>query len=152
MPPTPRPVPDAPPEPARSAVRTARDDLARGPAGGTAPHLALGAWGEDVAARHLVAAGMVLLARNWRSPAGEVDLLLRDGHDLVLCEVKTRTSALGGAPHEAVDERRVARVRRAGLDWLREHAARPREVRVDLVAVLAPRRGPVTVDHVRGIG
>ena len=117
-----------------------------------APHIALGAWGEQLAAQHLVTAGMVVLARNWRSPAGEVDLVLRDGADLVLCEVKTRTSLTAGFPHEAVDQRRVARVRRAGLDWLREHAARPRDVRVDLVAVLAPRHGAVSVEHVRGIG
>ena len=41
---------------------------------------ALGAYGESLAARHLVARGMVLLDRNWRCPAGEIDLVLRDGH------------------------------------------------------------------------
>jgi putative endonuclease len=117
-----------------------------------APHLAFGAWGEEVAARHLLATGMVVLDRNWRCEAGEIDLVLRDGHDLVICEVKTRRSEVAGTPHEAVDARRVARLRRAGLAWLREHSARPREVRVDMVAVLAPRRGPVQLEHVRGIG
>ena len=40
---------------------------------------ALGAYGESLAARHLVAQGMVLLDRNWRCDAGEIDLVLRDG-------------------------------------------------------------------------
>ena len=40
---------------------------------------ALGAYGEALAARHLVEQGMVVLDRNWRCDAGEVDLVLRDG-------------------------------------------------------------------------
>ncbi|HEX5401303.1 MAG TPA: YraN family protein, partial [Pseudonocardiaceae bacterium] len=40
---------------------------------------ALGQYGERVAARHLVEQGMVLLDRNWRCEAGEIDLVLRDG-------------------------------------------------------------------------
>ena len=45
---------------------------------------ALGAYGERVAARHLVEQGMTLLERNWRCPVGEVDLVLREGHVLVV--------------------------------------------------------------------
>ncbi|MGN0062939.1 MAG: YraN family protein [Nocardioides sp.] len=117
-----------------------------------APHLSLGAWGEEMAARHLVAAGMVLLDRNWRCDAGEIDLVLRDGDDLVVCEVKTRSSSVGGSPHEAVDERKVARLRRLAARWLAVHQARPREVRLDMVAVMRPRRGEMSLEHVRGIG
>ena len=39
----------------------------------------LGAYGEAVAARHLVDQGMVVLDRNWRCDVGEIDLVLRDG-------------------------------------------------------------------------
>lgn len=52
---------------------------------------ALGAYGEALAARHLVEQGMVLLDRNWRCDAGEIDLVLRDGEVLVVCEVNTRS-------------------------------------------------------------
>ena len=45
---------------------------------------------------------MVLVDRNWRCDLGEVDLVLRDGDDLVFCEVKTRSSAAYGHPLEAV--------------------------------------------------
>ena len=61
----------------------------------------LGERGETIAARHLTRCGMVLLDRNWRCEAGEIDLVLRDGHVLVICEVKTRTSIDYGAPLEA---------------------------------------------------
>ena len=112
---------------------------------------ALGAYGERVAAQHLVEQGMVLLDRNWRCDEGELDLLLRDGAVLVACEVKTRTSLDHGSPHEAVTDEKLRRLQRLALRWARAHGVRPPEIRVDLVAVLRPRRGPALVEHVPGI-
>jgi putative endonuclease len=114
---------------------------------------ALGAYGESLAARHLVQVqGMVLLDRNWRCDAGEIDLVLRDGPVLVVCEVKTRSSVVCGTPHEAVGAAKLARLRRLAVRWMAERGLRVADVRVDLVAVLRPRRGPAVVEHVRGIG
>ena len=114
--------------------------------------LALGDYGERLAARYLTGRGMVVLDRNWRTPAGEIDLLLREDDVLVVCEVKTRTRDACGLPHEAVDQVKVERLRRVADEWLAGHAAEPRDVRVDLVAVTRPRKGPSVVEHVRGIG
>ncbi len=113
---------------------------------------ALGAYGESLAARHLVAQGMVLLERNWRCDAGEIDLVLRDGAVLVVCEVKTRSSTSYGTPHEAITDVKLDRLRRLAMCWQAEHRLAVPDVRIDLVAVLRPRRGPSTVEHVRGIG
>ena len=113
---------------------------------------AVGAYGEELAARHLVEAGMVVLDRNWRCELGEIDLVLRDGATLVICEVKTRTSTRYGDPLEAVTEQKAARLRRLAARWLAGHDLRPGEVRIDVVGVLVPRRGAPTLDHVRGIG
>ncbi|GAA1924824.1 YraN family protein [Nocardioides lentus] len=116
---------------------------------------ALGAYGEDVAARYLVEQGMVLLDRNWRStedPVGEVDLVLRHGDVMVVCEVKTRTSEDYGTPHEAVDEAKVERLRGLARRWAEVHGATPPETRVDVVAVLRPPRGAARVEHVVGVG
>jgi putative endonuclease len=112
----------------------------------------LGAFGEAYAARHLVEHGMVLLDRNWRCDAGEIDLVLREGRVLVVCEVKTRSSAAYGSPLEGVTEQKAARLRRLAARWIEEHAVRPEEVRIDLVGVLVPRRGGPRLDHVRGVG
>jgi putative endonuclease len=112
----------------------------------------LGAYGETLAARHLTSAGLVLLERNWSTTTGEIDLLLRDGDVLVVCEVKTRTSDACGLPHEAVDATKVQRLRRVAEEWVESHAADPSDVRVDLVAVTRPIKGPSVVEHVRGIG
>ena len=112
---------------------------------------ALGAYGERVAATHLTDQGLVVLDRNWRCPEGELDLVLRDGTVLVACEVKTRRGDGCGTPHEAVDPVRLERLHRLVWRWAEEHDLRPEEVRVDLVAVLRPRRGASIVEHVEGL-
>ena len=113
---------------------------------------ALGRFGEAYAARHLVDRGMVVLDRNWRCDAGEIDLVLRDGRVLVVCEVKTRSSTAYGSPLEAVTSAKAERLRRLAARWLAEHRLRPDEVRIDLVGVLAHAGGAPQVDHVCGVG
>jgi putative endonuclease len=113
---------------------------------------ALGKYGEELAARHLTGAGMALLDRNWRCREGEIDLVLRDGDALVVCEVKTRTSNDHGTPHEAISDAKLERLRLLGERWAQAHGVRPPETRVDLVAVLRPPRGRSRLEHVRGLG
>jgi putative endonuclease len=113
---------------------------------------ALGRYGERLAERHLTALGMVVLDRNWRCDRGELDLVLRDGQVLVVCEVKTRTSTEYGTPHEAVTGAKLQRLRRLAARWLDEHDVSAHDVRIDVVAVLRPRRGPSVLDHVAGVG
>lgn len=113
---------------------------------------AIGAYGERVALAHLVGAGLVLLERNWRCPEGEIDLILREDAVLVICEVKTRTTPIGGAPHEAVTVAKVERMRRLAASWVLQRGVRPADIRLDLVAVYRSRRGAASVEHIRGIG
>jgi putative endonuclease len=111
---------------------------------------AVGAYGERVALAHLVDQGMVVLDRNWRCRTGEIDLILRDGSDLVFCEVKTRRTTRFGTPVEAVDETKVRRLRQLAAQWLAEAGLRPGGVRFDVVSVLPQRSGAARVEHVRG--
>lgn len=112
---------------------------------------AVGAFGEEVAARHLRAAGMVVLARNWRSPRGELDIIARDGPALVFCEVKTRRGVSFGRPAEAVVPAKLTRIRALALEWLAASGLHPRQLRFDVVEVLAPPGGKVRVAHLRGV-
>ena len=96
--------------------------------------------------------GLVLLDRNWRCEVGEIDLVLRDGQVLVICEVKTRTSTDYGAPLEAVDQAKADRLKRLAVRWLRAHDCHPEDVRIDMVGVLRHPGGPVEIEHVEGIG
>jgi putative endonuclease len=111
---------------------------------------AVGAYGERVAERHLVADGLVVLARNWRCRAGEVDLILRDGDVVVFCEVKTRRGTRYGTPAEAVGHAKARRLRRLAAQWLAQSALHPREIRFDVVSVLAGAPGAARVEHLRG--
>jgi putative endonuclease len=113
---------------------------------------ALGAHGEAIAARHLVQRGMVVLDRNWRCPDGEIDLVLRDGQVLVVCEVKTRRSTAYGTPLEAVTATKAARLRRLAAPWVAAHALRVPDVRIDLVGIVCPHDAPPVIDHVTGVG
>jgi putative endonuclease len=112
---------------------------------------ALGAYGERVAATHLVSAGLTILERNWRCDIGEIDIVARDGDTLVVCEVKTRSGAGFGSPFEAVTPLKAARLRRLAARWMLDRQMHPADVRIDLVGVLRPRRGAAHVEHVRGV-
>jgi putative endonuclease len=112
---------------------------------------ALGRYGEDVATRHLVESGMVVLARNWRCPHGEIDVVARDGGTLVVCEVKTRRGLDYGTPLEAVTARKMVRLRQLAGEWLDEAGLDPPDVRIDVVSVLVRAQGAAVVEHLRGV-
>ena len=115
-----------------------------------APKDGLGRYGEELAAAHLVADGLRLLARNWRCPHGELDIVAVDGDTLVVCEVKTRTSERFGRPVEAVTPAKAARLRRLAAAWLASSGGGFDAVRFDVVGVLRPRTGAAVVEHLRG--
>ena len=105
---------------------------------------ALGKWGEEYAARYLHKQGFEIVCRNWRSAACEVDLLLRHGELLVVCEVKTRRSHSHGHPDEAVDADRLRRLTSAAELVAADNPSA--SVRVDLVSITAGNTG-VVIQH-----
>lgn len=96
----------------------------------------LGARGEDLAAKWYEAHGYEVLDRNWRCRTGEIDLVLRRGVTVVVCEVKTRTTLAYGSPAEAVTVAKRARLRRLAARWLAAHRLLGATVRFDVAAVL----------------
>lgn len=80
--------------------------------------------------------GYELLDRNWRCQAGEIDLVLRKGAAVVVCEVKSRSTLAYGAPAEAVGPAKRARLRRLAACWLATHDVHAPVVRFDVAAVL----------------
>jgi putative endonuclease len=84
--------------------------------------------------------GYRILARNWRTPAGEADIVARRGRVLAFVEVKARASHAAGI--EAVSPRQRRRVRRAAELFL---AAHPRLAALDMrfdIMTIAPGRWP----------
>jgi putative endonuclease len=117
---------------------------------------ALGEIGERLAAAHLARAGYAILARNFRTRFGELDLVAADGRCLVFCEVKARVAGTRrgpAGPLDAIGPRKRARVRAMAREWLTsdESAGRPRhaELRFDAIGVLVTRAGGlVSLEHV----
>jgi len=99
----------------------------------------LGARGEDRAADWYRAAGYEVIARNWRCPEGELDLVVSLPGELVFCEVKTRSSDRFGVPAEAVTAAKQRRLRALAARFLAEHpavaGAAVGSIRFDVVAV-----------------
>jgi putative endonuclease len=110
----------------------------------------VGAYGEDIAVQHLVQKGMVILDRNWRCAAGEIDIVALDGQTVVVCEVKTRSGTGYGTGLEAVTREKRARLRRLALSWREANGREGTPVRVDVIAVHRQRRGKPHIEHVRG--
>ncbi len=113
---------------------------------------AMGAFGEKVARRHLVdERGMVLLEQNWRCHAGEIDLLLRDGDTLVVCEVKTRRGSQCGDPLEAVTPQKYQRLHTVAAFWIERSGLHVTDVRIDLVGIDLSKPAAEQLTHVVGV-
>ena len=115
------------------------------------PRRGLGKTGEELAARALVERGYAIVARNWRCPLGELDIIARDGDCLVFVEVKTRTGdGFGGLP-EAVTADKVRRIRRLASLWLMQQEKRWPALRLDVIGVrLQPQK--TEIRHLKGVG
>jgi len=111
----------------------------------------LGRRGEQLAADHLVATGFTLIERNWRCQQGEIDLVVREGAELVFVEVKTRSSVAYGHPLEAITTAKLARLRRLAASWCDAHPDVRGDIRIDAIAIIAPTNGLVEIEHLRRV-
>ena len=113
--------------------------------------IALGKWGEDLAAEYLEAQGYELLARNWRCREGELDIVARAGGALVFVEVKTRSGTAFGEPAEAVTRLKARRLHVLAARWLA--AGRPpgwHDLRFDVISVVRRNGLAPEVLHLQG--
>ncbi|MCB1453012.1 MAG: YraN family protein [Rhizobiaceae bacterium] len=101
--------------------------------------------GEWLAALALSLKGFRILARRYRTPAGEIDLIARRGNLVIMVEVKARPTLL--AAMEAINVTAERRIEAAADLWLSRRSDYAKlSVRFDLVAIL-PRRWPVHIPN-----
>lgn len=96
----------------------------------------LGKWGEARAEQFLREKGFHLIARNWRTRGGEIDLIGMAGGTLVFVEVRTRTSTMYGTPSESVDWRKQKKLRQLSLAFLQQYEKPVASFRFDVVSIL----------------
>jgi putative endonuclease len=117
---------------------------------------ALGRWGEQRAADFLVEKGYTILARNLRTPYGEIDLVAcqpgkpsqRIPDTVVFVEVKTRSSDLYGFPEESINARKRLHILASIQAYLQDNPQLTSEWRVDVIAIqLATGDQPPDITH-----
>lgn len=101
----------------------------------------LGRTGERLAAEHLIREGYVILARNFRCPHGEIDLIAEEQQYLVFVEVKTRRGSAYGLPEDAVTTRKQRKLIQVATYYLDQYGFDTRSWRIDVVAVQMSQRG-----------
>ena len=79
---------------------------------------AAGSAAEDAAANFLARQGLEIVARNYRTRLGEIDLVARDGATLVFIEVRMRSSTRFGGGAESIGPRKQARIVAAARQYL----------------------------------
>ena len=90
---------------------------------------------EELASALLERAGMRIVARNWRRPEGELDIVADDRGTCVFVEVRSRTGQEQGHPLESITPRKRARVIRAARLYLDAEPVAASGYRFDVVAV-----------------
>lgn len=101
---------------------------------------ALGRWGEEQAARYLEGLGYHILARNLRTPYGEIDLVAYWEEDnnpplTLFVEVKTRRSRTFGYPEVSVSPIKQEHFRAAVQHFIQAHPEMRGDWRIDVIAV-----------------
>ena len=110
----------------------------------------IGDRGERVAEAFLLAQGYEILERNWKSPAGEIDLIAVDGEAIVMVEVKLRSRGAWGTPEEAVTSSKQRRLIQTAWAYLEKSGGMDRDWRIDVVAIETSSSGEIArLDHYR---
>ena len=113
-------------------------------------HLAFGAAAEESAARYLAGLGYAILDRNVRVGHCEIDIIARDGDELVFAEVRARRANPIAAPEETVGPVKLERLTRAAELWTQQ-ANYMGFWRIDLVAITSYDGGEMKIEHIKSI-
>ncbi len=93
----------------------------------------IGQWGEETAAQHLASKGCEIVARNVRTPYGEIDIVARHKNTTIFVEVKTRTSNKMGLPEESITARKREHMLNAAAHYAAENELE--HWQIDVIAI-----------------
>jgi len=97
--------------------------------------------GEDFAVNYLQKKGYKILARNFRSKFGEIDIVAKEAETLVFVEVKTRNNKKYGLPYEAVNNRKLEKIKQIGEYYCLKMGIKKTKMRVDVLSLLTKEGG-----------
>ncbi|MFC1590648.1 YraN family protein [Candidatus Omnitrophota bacterium] len=100
-----------------------------------AERLELGRIGEAKAVLYLTRLGYEIITRNYRTPLGEIDIIAREGRQLVFVEVRTRASASLGPPFLSVTRKKQRKIIHNALCYVKRYGLTDSPWRIDIVSV-----------------
>lgn len=112
---------------------------------------ALGRWGEETTARYLQARGYAILARNFHTAHGELDIVAGKEGAIVFVEVKVRSSNAFGFPEEAVSPRKQAHLLSAAEAYFEKHPESPETWQFDIVAITCCPGAEPEIEHFENV-
>jgi len=107
----------------------------------------LGKWGEEQAEKFLIRHGYDILARNYRTSYGEIDLVAWKNWVTIFVEVKTRTSTSFGLPETAITPKKRDSILKTALAYLQKHPEYDRDWRIDVIAIQRRNSQPTQITH-----
>ena len=96
----------------------------------------LGKKGESAAVSYLKKKGYKIIEQNYRTQAGEIDIIAKKRGTLVFVEVKTRRSRSYGSPKYAVTPKKQKAISKAALYYLKMTHQEKADARFDVVSIL----------------
>lgn len=112
-----------------------------------ADHNELGKQGEQLALQHLLKKGYQLLEKNWRFGRDEIDIIMQEGDELVIVEVKTRENNYMGEPEEAVTRSKQKRIIQAAHAYVEDQSL-DLDVRFDVVGIIINSK-KTEINHIK---
>lgn len=112
-----------------------------------ATHNDLGKTGENLAKEFLVNKGFKILKENWRFKHKEIDLVCKDGDDLIFVEVKTRSDDFFQQPYEAVEYNKINFMVEAAEAFIEKYEDFA-EIRYDIVSIVLKKGAKPSVEHI----
>jgi putative endonuclease len=109
----------------------------------------IGKWGEDVAAEYLQKRGAVILARNVRTPYGEIDIIASQNNITIFVEVKTRTSNKMGLPETSINARKLEHMLNAAQYYCAEHQID--HWQLDVISIEGKEGGTPRITHFENV-
>lgn len=103
-----------------------------------------GLTGEALAKKYLISVGCHILATNYKTNLGEIDIIMTDNDTLVFVEVKLRTSVKFGTPAEAVNIFKQRKISHVAAQYIKRHFMQGVKVRFDIVEV-----SPLGINHIK---
>ena len=115
-----------------------------------------GAYGEDLACQFLKRHGYTLLARNFTSPHGELDIIAlhhKDPATICCIEVKTRVSEEYGAPEEAVTEEKIKKLHDTACSYFYRNKIEEKNFRLDIISIFCNlKTKKARIKHLKALG